>query len=99
MVHQERGRANPTLPRASAGKARGDIRDPRVLCDILTMLLEEHLDRLEGQAQPAGGHVVDSGTGRIVPTTRAKPAPDPREDRTACAIATLIGYVQDEGRR
>jgi hypothetical protein len=77
------------------GVPEGDLRDPRVLADLLTMLLEDHLARIEGNAQAPTGFVFDSTRGRVVPTIPGRPAPAATEDGTARALATLIGYLED----
>jgi|HubBroStandDraft_4_1064222.scaffolds.fasta_scaffold05043_5 hypothetical protein len=59
------------------------------------MVLEDHLGRLNRYAQEATGYVFDSRTGKIVPTIPGRPAPAATEDGTACALASLIGYLQD----
>jgi hypothetical protein len=77
------------------GEPEGDLRDPRVLADLLTMLLEDHLARIEGNAQAPTGFVFDSTRGRVVPTIPGKAAPAATEDRTACALASLVGFLLD----
>jgi hypothetical protein len=77
------------------GKPDGDIREPRVLAEVLTMVLDERLSSLADMAQAASGHVHDTRTGQLVPTIPAKPAPDAKEDSTARALASLIGYLED----
>jgi hypothetical protein len=77
------------------GVPEGDLRDPRVLADLLSMVLSGHLERLECNVQEATGYVFDSRTGKTVPTIPGRPAPSATEDGTARALATLIGYLQD----
>ena len=77
------------------GVPEGDLRDPRVLAELLTMVLEDHLARIEGNGEAPTGYVFDSRMGKIVPTIPGRPAPAATEDSTARALATLIGYLQD----
>ena len=77
------------------GTPDGDFRDPRVAADVLGMLLDIRLAELASSARPPGRHVVDS-YGRLVATEPGEPAPDPKEDRMACALATLISRLEDQ---
>lgn len=77
------------------GVPEGDLRDPHVIANVLKLALGDHLDRLSAQATPADRHIYDDRMGKIVPTVPARPGPDPKEDRTACALASLIGYLED----
>ena len=61
------------------GTPAGDIADPKVLHKVLTLLLERHVARIQDPPRWQFG---------------AKPV-DPREEATALAIATLVGYLQD----
>ena len=81
-----------------SGVPEGDIRDPRVLADVLGVLLDERLAELESRAEPPSHYVQDAGSGGLVPTVPGVRAPDPREDFFTCQLATLCGYVQDAGR-
>ena len=77
------------------GRPAGDIRTPAVLAEVLGMVLEDRLAELESRArEPSGGH-YDSVKGEVVHTEAGEPAPDPKEDRLARSLATLIGYVED----
>lgn len=81
------------------GNTEGDLRTPAVLAEVLTVVLDERLQELEGRARsPSGGH-YDSLRGEIVHTDPGEPAPDPKGDRMARSLATLIGYVEDLDRK
>lgn len=79
-----------------SGVPEGSIADPAVLRDVLMELLEMHLEDLaEHAARNAPPLTQHAGTGKLVPSAPA-PAPlDPRDDSTARALATLIGYLED----
>ena len=83
---------------AEGGTPEGNIFEPRVLGDVLTMLLTERMRELASRARGPSGGMFDSRRSRIVPTEPLVPVPDPREDAQAGQLATLIGYVQSEGR-
>ena len=70
-----------------------------MLADVLTMVLEERLQELEGRARPPSGGIYDSLRGEIVHTDPGEPAPDPKNDRLARSLATLIGFVEDLDRK
>ena len=65
------------------GIPAGDIADPKVLHKVLTLLLEKHIARIQDPPRWQFG---------------AKPV-DPREDATALAIATLVGYLEDRPQK
>ena len=65
------------------GIPAGDIADPQVLRRVLTLLLERHVARIQDPPRWQFG---------------AKPV-DPREDATALAIATLVGYLEDRPQK
>ena len=65
------------------GVPAGDIADPQVLRRVLTLLLERHVARIQDPPRWQFG---------------AKPV-DPREDATALAIATLVGYLEDRPQK
>jgi hypothetical protein len=81
------------------GTPEGDLRDPQLLGELLTEVLDVRLAELASCARGPSGGRYDSTLGRVVPTEPAVPAPDPTEDRLACQIATLIGYAEDAGQR
>jgi hypothetical protein len=61
------------------GRPAGDIADPKVMRKVLELLLERHIRAVMDPYPP-----------------RAANAPvDLTRDVTACALATLIGYLQD----
>ena len=66
------------------GTPAGDIADPKVLHKVRTLLLERHLAKIQ---EPAPWWLPG-----VVPA-------DPREDVTACAIATLLGYLEDRPQK
>ena len=66
------------------GTPAGDIADPKVLRQVLVLLLERHLAKIQ---EPAPWWLPG-----VVPA-------DPREDPTACAIATLISYLEDRPQK
>ena len=66
------------------GTPAGDIADPVVLRQVLTLLLAKHLMRIQ---EPAPWWLPG-----VVPA-------DPREDATALAIATLISYLEDRPQK
>jgi hypothetical protein len=76
------------------GVPEGDLRDPRVLADVLTMLLEGHLSRLPASVHRDTTGVYDSLNGRVV-RAPDPPPPDPKDNATACQLATLIGHLED----
>jgi hypothetical protein len=61
------------------GRPAGDIADPKVMRKVLELLLERHVRA-----------VMDPYPPRAVNTPV-----DLTRDVTACALATLIGYLQD----
>ncbi len=65
------------------GIPAGDIADPKVLHKVLTLLLAKHIARIQDPPRWQFG---------------AKPV-DPREDATALAIATLVGYLEDRPQK
>ena len=65
------------------GIPAGDIADPKVLHKVLTQLLDRHVARIQDPPRWQFG---------------AKPV-DPREDATALAIATLVGYLEDRPQK
>jgi hypothetical protein len=77
------------------GVPEGDLRDPAVLEDVFTMLLDMRVEELASRARGPSGGVYDSLRGKIVFTEPGTPAPNPRDDRLAGAILTIIGYVRD----
>ena len=72
----------------------GDIREAGVLRDVLTMILEQRLEDLTESA-PKQAMRYDLDNGRMVALEPAPKPADPREDSTAHALATLIGYIED----
>ena len=66
------------------GVPAGDIADPKVLHKVLTLLLGKHLATI--QATP--------------PWWQPGAVPvDPQQDQMACAIATLVGYLEDRPQK
>ena len=66
------------------GIPAGDIADPQVLRRVLTLLLEKHLMRIQDAPRWWQPGAVPV---------------DPREDATALAIATLVGYLEDRPQK
>jgi hypothetical protein len=81
------------------GIAGGDLRDPSVVADVLGMVLDDRLRDLASRARGPSGGIYDSRLGRVVHTEPGEQAPDAREDRLACGIATLVGYLQDAAHK
>ncbi len=65
------------------GVPAGDIADAKILGKVLTLLLERHIARITADAPWWNPNV-----------RRA----DPREDETACALATFVGYLEDRAK-
>ena len=65
------------------GIPAGDIADPKVLHKVLTLLLERHVARIQDPPRWLPG---------AVPV-------DPQQDHMACAIATLVGYLEDRPQK
>ena len=65
------------------GIPAGDAGDPKVLRRVLTLLLERHVARITAAPPWWNEHIKRA---------------DPREDETACALATFIGYLEDRAK-
>ncbi|MBS0374794.1 MAG: hypothetical protein JSR73_09415 [Proteobacteria bacterium] len=72
----------------------GSILDPATLADNLTAVLEQHVERVK-ERWPKQSRRWDLDLGRWVPDGPPPPPFDLREDSTARALATLIGYVNE----
>lgn len=62
------------------GRPAGDIADPKVMRKVLELLLERHVRAVMDPYPARSPHA---------------PPVDLTRDVTACALATLIGYLQD----
>ena len=81
----ERGRSPPA----------GDLHDPALLAELLTIILSVHLEAMAANAaRKAPPPAWDSTLGRFADSPAA-PAPDPTDDEVASSLALLAGYLED----
>jgi hypothetical protein len=78
------------------GTPDGDIGDRVVLVDVLTQLLDEHLERTAPQGTPPRSVEAPSGF-YTLPAQPPRPRKPQDADETAKQLATLIGYIEEVG--
>ena len=73
----------------------GDLHDPALLAELLTLILETHLQAMAANAaRKAPPPAWDSTLGRFADSPAA-PVPDPTDDEVASSLALLAGYLED----